>query len=187
MGISFIKANQKSNIVARKNISTDNDEIFLRIGVGNYKTGCFISDEYTDEYEIGYDLSPFENDNSVKLYQYINGYKLLYSAINDSIIEHGIKVYTPAGNLHLDDKTNIEDFDEIYAFYNDEWIDLLHDQTQDVSGEFILFAKRKTQVDVPTDIDIIKDNNEVIKFMHNNSLYIKKNNHIYNILGGIIK
>lgn len=187
MGVSFVKANQKSNIVARKNISTHNDEIFLRIGVENYKTGCFISDDYTDEYEIGYDLSPFENDNSVKLYQYINGYKLLYSAINDSIIEHGIKVYTPAGNLHLDDKTNIEDFDEIYAFYNDEWIDLLHGQTQDVSGEFILFAKRKTQVDIPTDIDIIKDNNEVIKFMHNNNLYIKKNNHIYNILGGIIK
>lgn len=189
----FIQAHDKGELVfyhgqrvvnAPSRISTTNKnkETFLQINIGSIKTGCYISNKFNDSYEIGDDM-----ESLYSTYQLINGYKLLYSAVNDSIVEHGIKVYTPAGNLHLDDKTNIEDFEEIYAFYNDDWIDLLHGQTQNVSGEFILFAKRKTQVDIPTDISIIKDNNEVIKFMHNNSLYIKKNNHIYNILGGIVK
>lgn len=164
------------------NQSIEEKESLLRIKIGNKPFGCFISNEYTDNYEPGNDL-----ESKYTYYQLINGYKLLYSAINDSIIEHGIKIYTPSGNLHLDDKTNIEDFDEIYALYNDNWVDLLHGQTQDVSGEFILFAKRKNRETIPTDIDIIKDNNEIIKFMHNNNLYIKKNNHIFNILGGVIK
>ena len=178
----FYHGQREANAPSRKTTINENKESFLRVCIGSIKTGCYISNKFNDSYEIGDDM-----ESLYSTYQLINGYKLLYSAINDSIIEHGIKVYTPAGNLHLDDKTNVEDFDEIYALYDGGWFDLLHGQTQDVSGEFILFAKRKNQETNPTDIDIIKDNKEVTKFMHNNNLYIKKNNHIFNILGGVIK
>ena len=157
------------------------DEIFLRVKVGDRKTGCFISNRFTDRYEPGDDL-----ESRYKIYQLINGYKLLYSAINDSIIERGVKVYTPTGNLHLDPKTNINDFEYIYAQYQNYWYDLLHGQTVDVEGEFLLCAKRKSNK-ISTEIKHLDEDVDFRKFIYNGNVYILKNNCIFNVLGEKIK
>ena len=177
--VEFIKTSKKQRLVKTNYKPTG--ESFLRVCIGNNKTGCFISDKFTDEYEIGDDLTSLYS-----FYQSINGYKLLYSAVNDSIIEHGIKIYTSAGNLYLDDKTTIDDFEEINALYNGNWFDLLHGQSVNVSGEFILQAKRKVQ-NVATGLD--KTNSDCIfdKYIQNGNVYIRKNNRIFTVLGELIK
>ena len=60
-------------------------------------------------------------------------------------------------------------------------------QTKNVNGELTLFAKRKIQTNIPTDIDVVNDDDKIIKFIRNNVLYIKKNGNIYNVLGRIVK
>ena len=177
--VEFIKTSKKQRLVKANYKPTG--ESFLRVCIGNNKTGCFISNKFTDEYEIGDDL-----ESLYSFYQLINGYKLLYSAVNDSIIEHGIKVYTSAGNLYLDDKTTIDDFEEINALYNGNWCDLLNGQTLNVSGEFILQAKRKVK-NVATGLD--ETNNDCVfdKYIQNGNVYIRKNNRIFTVLGELVK
>ena len=117
-------------------------------------------------------------------YQFINNYKLLYSAINDSIIEHGIQVHG-TGLVSLDDKTNVSNFDEINIFCND-YYDLLNGDTPTVQGDFILFAKRNKN-DIPTGINETIINEAVKKFIHNGNVYILRENEVYNILGAKIR
>lgn len=168
----------KASAPSRMKLNT-NKEVFLQINVGNIKTGCYISNKFTDEYEIGDDM-----ESLYSTYQFINNYKLLYSAINDSIIERGIQIHG-SGKVSLDDKTDISGFSEISVFYNNTWFNLLAGDQPNVQGDFILFAKRIAN-DVPTDIEMITNDN-IEKFIYKANMYIKKNNHIYNILGGCIK
>lgn len=181
--VSFnpVSENPINRIVARETYWNYDDEIFLRIKVGDKKTGCFISSKFTDEYEPGDDL-----ESRYTIYQYINGYKLLYSAINDSIIEQGIKVYAPSGNVHLDGKTNINNFDEINVLYDNHWYDLLHGQTIDIEKEFILQAKRKKDNYESYEL-IYQGKDKSTKFIEDGNLYILNNNCIFNMLGERVK
>ena len=158
-------------------INEENEEVFLRINVGNKKTGCFVSNKYNDNYEIGYDLESNEN-----IYQSINGYKLLYSAINDSILSSGIKVYTAGGTLSLCEKTDTHRFSEIKALYNDELYDLLNGETVEVNGEFILFGARRHN-EVATGFEENYKNLTTHKVIVNGILYIIVNDKAYNVLG----
>lgn len=159
----------------------EDEELFLRVRVGNRKTGCFISNKFTDEYEPGDDL-----ESRYPIYQSIGGYKLLYSAINDSIIEHGVQVTAPQGTLYLDPKVDINKFEYIYAHYNDDWYDLKNGQTAEVNGTFILQAKRKMN-DTPTSLEDVVKSNTTDKFIYNGHMYIRKNNHVYSVIGETIK
>ena len=80
--------------------------MFLRIKIGNKKTGCFISNHFNENYEPGDDL-----ESRYAYYQLINGYKLLYSAINDSIIKNGIQIHSLGGKVTLDPKVETEKFE----------------------------------------------------------------------------
>ena len=173
-GLNF-HADHRANRAVRK--VTETEESFLRIIIGDYKTGCFISDKFTDEYEPGDDL-----ESNYPIYQEIGGYKLLYSAINDSILEAGINVYSNGGNVLLDNKTDINSFEYIYLNYENEWFDLLHENIVNIPGNFKLFGKRKRNL--ATDLEYIPTNG-IFKFMKDGSVYINKNNQIFNILGQI--
>lgn len=180
-GIEF-KASRRSNrIVARNYQEDEDDELFLRVKVDNWKTGCFISNKFSDKYEPGDDL-----ESRYPIYQSIGGYKLLYSAISDSIIEHGVQVTAPQGTLYLDPKVDINKFEYIYVNYNDSWFDLMHRETVNIeSGSFILQAKRKNN-NVATGLDAIPTNG-VYKFSDGNNIYINRNNTIFNIIGSKVK
>lgn len=179
----LLKTEKRRNMMRRMIETVDeDDELFLRVFVGNKKTGMFISNKFTEDYEPGDDL-----ESRQSIYQNIGGYKLLYSAINDSIIENGVLVNSPAGHLYLDPKVNIDKFEEINIFYNNNWYDLLHGQTVDIeAGSFILQAKRK-QNDIPTNINTIKSTNGLYKFSDGKNIYINKNGEIYNVLGTKVK
>lgn len=113
---------------------------------------------------------------------------ILYSAINDSIIENGVKITTPAGHLYLDPKVDTYKFEEIYVLYNNEWYDLLNGDELDVEDEFTLYGKRKVKEDnITTDIDNIHAGQGTYKIIKDNNLYIIKDRKIYNANGAIIK
>jgi len=181
-GLAFkpIGANPINRIVAHQQTIDEDEELFLRVKVGERKTGMFISNKFTDEYEPGDDL-----ESRYPIYQSIGGYKLLYSAINDSIIEHGVQVTAPQGTLYLDPKVDVNKFEYIYANYNNNWYDL-KSETVEVNGNFIIQAKRKIK-DTPTDIEMLMKINNIEKFIYNNNMYIKKHDHIYNVLGNQIR
>lgn len=176
-----VGANPINRIVARAPQYDEDEELFLRVRVGNRKTGCFISNKFTDEYEPGDDL-----ESRYPIYQSIGGYKLLYSAINDSIIEHGVQVTAPQGTLYIDPKVDINKFEYIYAHYNDDWYDLKNGQTAEVNGTFILQAKRKMN-NTPTSLEDVVKSNTTDKFIYSGHMYIKKNNHVYSVFGGQVK
>lgn len=167
----------KSNKIVRATIKSE-PETFLRIIVNGTKTGCFISDEFTDEYEIGDDL-----ESNYLTYQLINGYKLLYSAIPDSVIEHGITIYTTEGDIQLDSIVNTLDFEEINIFYDNKWFNLLAERNIHVKDSFILQARRK---DICTDLESVKSI-DISKFLYKGSVYIKRSQNIFNVLGEKIK
>lgn len=185
----FVQAKGNGNLIfyhaqrvasAPSRIKTNVDEeSFLQIDIGSIKTGCYISNKFTDDYEIGDDL-----ESLYPTYQYINNYKLLYSAINDSIIKSGIKIITPGGKLKLSPETDINDFEEINVLYNGMWYNLLRGETVDIDGEFILYAKRAKNIITRTD-DI--QNIKIKKYLYNNQIYIVKDNSIFTTLGRQVK
>lgn len=177
--LEFTNSNKVSSPSRMK--SNANKEVFLQINVGSIKTGCYISNKFTDDYEIGDDM-----ESLYQTYQLINGYKLLYSAINDSIINNGVTVYTTSGNLTLDEKTDVNEFSEINVLYNGHWYDLLHGETLNVSGSFILQAARN-QNDTPTGLNETIINAGVKKFIHNGYIYVVRDNETYSILGEKIR
>lgn len=157
------------------------EETFLQLNINNKQTGCFISNKYNNEYEINADLESFDN----QLYQTINDYKLIYSAINDSIIEHGINIFG-YGEVSLNDITDINSFEEINIFYNEHWYNLLNGDTPNVQGNFILFARRSKN-DIHTGLNETIINTGVKKFIHNGYIYVVRDNEIYSILGEKIR
>ena len=174
------KPEKRINRIIAKTASNDeeDEETFLRVKVGKWKTGCFISNKFNDTYEPGDDL-----ESRYPIYQTIGGYKLLYSAINDSIIENGVKVISPNGILHLDQKVNTKYFEYIYVNYDNNWFNLLNGETVDISnGEFILQAKRR-KLNVTTDINSVIPKNKTFKFSDGRHIYINSNNSIYTVLG----
>lgn len=180
--LRFNISKKRNNIVARSYQEEEDDELFLRIKVNDWKTGCFISNQFTDEYEPGDDL-----ESRYPIYQTINGFKLLYSAVNDSIIENGIQVTSPSGTLYLDPKVDVSLFDEINVLYNEQWYSLLYGETVNIeSGSFILQAKRKNK-NVSTDIENVTPTNGLYKFTDGKCIYINKNGYIYNTLGTKLK
>lgn len=180
--LRFNISKKRNNIVARSYQEEEDDELFLRIKVNDWKTGCFISNQFTDEYEPGDDL-----ESRYPIYQTINGFKLLYSAVNDSIIENGIQVASPSGTLYLDPKVDVSLFDEINVLYNEQWYSLLYGETVNIeSGSFILQAKRKNK-NVSTDIENVTPTNGLYKFTDGKCIYINKNGYIYNTLGTKLK
>ncbi len=181
--INFNTTSRRS-IVARRSLEQKEveKELFLRIYVGNEKTGMFISNKFTEEYEPGDD---FESRRPI--YQTIGGYKLLYSAINDSIIENGVQIHSNGGKVTLDTKVETEKFEQIYILYNNEWYDLLNGDEPEVSGDFILYGKRKVSEDIPTDIRNIKPGQGTYKFLHENNIFINNKGKIYNIFGSQVK
>ena len=176
----MFNAIDRGPLMTPRRYAEEDKELFLRVKVDDWKTGCFISNNFTDEYEPGDDL-----ESRYPIYQSIGGYKLLYSAVNDSIIENGVKVITPSGHLYLDSKVNIEQFEYIQVFYKENWYDLMIEEL-DVEGEFILYAKRKIN-NVATGLD----NNYIdsyIKYMdRDHNVYFKYKNHIYTIDGKLKK
>ena len=104
--INPIRTNPINRIVARNYKAEENEELFLRIKIGDKKTGCFISNHFNENYEPGDDL-----ESRYTYYQLINGYKLLYSAINDSIIENGVQIHSLGGKETLDPKVETEKFE----------------------------------------------------------------------------
>ena len=180
--LTFESEKRTNRIVARKTpINERDEELFLRIKIGNKKTGCFISNHFNENYEPGDDL-----ESRYAYYQLINGYKLLYSAINDSIIENGIQIHSLGGKVTLDPKVETEKFEQIYILYNNEWYDLLHGDEPEVSGDFVLYGKRKVSEDIPTDIGNIKPGQGTYKFLHENNIFINNKGKIYNIFGNKI-
>jgi hypothetical protein len=145
-----MKSSKRKNMMRRMiEVEDEDDEIFLRIKVNNWKTGCFISSKFTNEYEPGDDL-----ESMYEIYQLIDGFKYLYSAIPDSTLIEGVTVHSPGGRLMLDPRVNREEFEYVYAKVGENWIDLLLDEADIESGDFVLYAKRKGN-NVATDIDII--------------------------------
>lgn len=105
--LTFESEKRTNRIVARRTpINEKDEELFLRIKIGNKKTGCFISNHFNKNYEPGDDL-----ESRYTYYQLINGYKLLYSAINDSIIENGVQIHSLGGKVTLDPKVETEKFE----------------------------------------------------------------------------
>jgi uncharacterized repeat protein (TIGR02543 family) len=179
--ICLNNAKRINKMIARSYQEQEDDELFLRVKVDNWKTGCFISNKFTEEYEPGDDL-----ESRYPIYQSIGGYNLLYSAINDSIIEHGVQVTSPNGILYLDEKVNTNKFEYIYANHNGSWYDLIHGETVDIeTGNFILQAKRKHN-NVATGLYVLPTNG-IYKFSDGKDIYINRNNCIFNILGKKIK
>lgn len=168
-------------MVSKRLIDEKDEELFLRIKIGNKKTGCFISNQFNEDYEPGDDL-----ESRYAYYQLINGYKLLYSAINDSIIENGIRIHSLGGKVTIDPKVKTEKFEWIYILYNNEWYDLLHGDEPEVNDDFILYGKRKIGEDIPTDIGNIKPGQGIYKFINGNNVYINNKGKIYNIFGNKI-
>lgn len=180
--LTFKPEKRTNRIVARKTpINERDEELFLRIKIGNKKTGCFISNHFNENYEPGDDL-----ESRYAYYQLINGYKLLYSAINDSIIENGIQIHSVGGKVTLDSKVETEKFEQIYILYNNEWYDLLHGDEPEVSSDFVLYGKRKISEDIPTDIENIKPGQGTYKFLYENNIFINNKGKIYNVLGNKI-
>lgn len=180
-GIEFKSSRIINRIVARNYQEEEDDELFLRVKVDNWKTGMFISDQFSEEYEPGDDL-----ESRYPIYQNLGGYKLLYSAINDSIIESGVTITAPQGRLCLDSKVDIDKFEYIYVNYNNNWYDLMHGEVIDIeAGDFILQAKRKVN-NIPTGLDIMPTEG-LYKFSDGSNVYINRNNTIFNILGTKIK
>ena len=55
--LTFKQEKRTNRIVARKTpINEKDEELFLRIKIGNKKTGCFISNHFNENYEPGDDL-----------------------------------------------------------------------------------------------------------------------------------
>lgn len=63
----------------------------------------------------------------------------------------------------------------------------MHGDEPDVSGDFVLYGKRKISEDISTDIDNIKPSQGTYKFLHKNNIFINNKGKIYNILGNDIK
>ena len=169
----------------------EDDELFLRVKVDNWKTGCFISKNFTDEFEPGDDL-----ESRYPIYQDIGGYKLLYSAINDSIIENGVLINCPSGNLYLDQKVDKTKFEYIHVLYNERWYNLMFEDVEisDDSNSFILYAKRKEYVkeeeNVTTGVNKITDDyGTPIKYFDKkiNQVCIKYKGFIYSEDGKLLK
>ena len=145
-----MKSSKRKNMMRRMiEVEDEDDEIFLRIKVGNWKTGCFISSKFTNEYEPGDDL-----ESMYAIYQLIDGFKYLYSAIPDSTLINGVTVHSAGGHLILDPKVERDKFEYIYAKVGDNWINLLLDEADIEEGDFILYAKRKEN-NVATDTEMI--------------------------------
>lgn len=180
--LKFKVSRRRNNIVASSYQEQEDEELFLRIKIGDKKTGCFISNHFNENYEPGDDL-----ESRYAYYQLINGYKLLYSAINDSIIENGIQIHSLGGKVTLDPKVETEKFEQIYILYNNEWYDLLHGDEPEVSSNFVLYGKRKVSEDIPTDIGNIKPGQGTYKFLHENNIFINNKGKIYNIFGSQVK
>ena len=63
----------------------------------------------------------------------------------------------------------------------------MHGDEPEVSGDFILYGKRKVSEDIPTDINNIKPGQGTYKFLHENNIFINNKGKIYNILGSQVK
>ena len=182
--LNFTSAHNVNSIVSRRTLEDEieDKEVFLRIRIDKWKTGCFISDKFTDEYEPGDDL-----ESGYPIYQDINGYKLLYSAINDSIIEHGITVHSPKGYLILDPKVNTTLFEYIYVNYNNEWYNLINCNGIDIEeGNFILQAKVKRK-EIPTNIEQVMPTNGIYKITDGKHVYINRNDELYSVYGNRVR
>lgn len=181
--LTFKPEKRINRIVTRRTLINEKDEeLFLRIKIGDKKTGCFISNQFNENYEPGDDL-----ESRYAYYQLINGYKLLYSAINDSIIENGVLIHSAGGKVTLDPKVETEKFEQIYILYNNSWYDLLHGDEPEVSGDFVLYGKRKIQENITTDIENIKPGQGTYKFLYENNIFINSKGKIYNALGTLVK
>ena len=178
----LLKHEKRRNMMQRMiEASCEDDELFLRVFVGNKKTGMFISNKFTEGYEPGDDL-----ESRQTIYQNIGGYKLLYSAIPDSTIEKGVLINAPSGKLFLDDKINLNNFEYIYVNYGNSWYNLLQGETVDIeTGTFVLQAKRKKE-DTPTGLDIIPTKG-IYKFTNGDYICINNNGELINVLGKKIK
>jgi len=63
----------------------------------------------------------------------------------------------------------------------------LHGDEPEVSGDFVLYGKRKVQEDIPTDIGNIKPGQGTYKFLNGNNIYINNKGKIYNVFGNSIQ
>lgn len=174
-----LDVSKKRSVVARHYEEDENEELFLRVYVNDEKTGWFISNKFSEEYEPGDD---FESRRSI--YQLINGFKYLYSAVPDSTLINGVYVCSNGGEITLDDKVMREKFEYIYIKEGDNWYNLLY-ETATVENNFTIFAKVRRN-NTTTNLELIPTNG-LYKFTDGKNIYINHNNKIYNITGGIVQ
>lgn len=146
--------NSHINRAPHKFIEREDKEIFLRIKINDKKLGMFISDKFTEEYELGDDL-----ESRYKYYQLIGGNRLLYSAIPMATLEKGIQIYSEGGILSLDSRTDIEEFEYIYIQYKNRWYNLLYRDVEVEKGTFMIQAKKKSEF-TATQIEEIKEDTD---------------------------
>lgn len=174
-------------------------EVLLANDTRSDNLGFLIGEDYTPAYEINADLEKMIGSMSV--YTIYNGYNLAYNALSPANAEEQIPIgyvvptvgkYTWA----LDKSSNIEDVEHIYLIdYETSAItDLVTDvytftaseQKSDVRFAINVTLKSKENT-VTGLVNINKDSELSLKFIHNDKIYILHNGVIYDATGKFVE
>lgn len=174
-------------------------EVLLANDTRSDNLGFLIGEDYTPAYEINADLEKMIGSMSV--YTIYNGYNLAYNALSPANAEEQIPIgyvvptvgeYTWA----LDESSNIEDVEHIYLIdYETSAItDLVTDvytftaseQKSDVRFAINVTLKSKENT-VTGLVNINKDSELSLKFIHNDKIYILHNGVIYDATGKFVE
>lgn len=174
-------------------------EVLLANDTRSDNLGLLISEAYTPAYEINADLEKMIGSMSV--YTIYNGYNLAYNALSPANAEEQIPIgyvvptvgeYTWA----LDESSNIEDVEHIYLIdYETSAItDLVTDvytftaSEQKSDTRFAINVTLKSKESTVTGlVNINKDSEQSLKFIHNDKIYILHNGVIYDATGKFVE
>ena len=201
--LSFDLASRQS--APARYLQTDNEkrevefEVLLANDTRSDNLGFLIGEDYTPAYEINADLEKMIGSMSV--YTIYNGYNLAYNALSPANAEEQIPIgyvvptvgeYTWA----LDESSNIEDVEHIYLIdYETSAItDLVTDvytftaSEQKSDTRFAINVTLKSKESTVTGlVNINKDSEQSLKFIHNDKIYILHNGVIYDATGKFVE
>ena len=186
-------------------LQTDNEkrevefEVLLANDTRSDNLGFLIGEDYTPAYEINADLEKMIG--SMSIYTIYNGYNLAYNALSPTNAAEQIPIgyvvptvgeYTFA----LDESSDIEDVEHIYLIdYETSAItDLVTDvytftaSEQKSDTRFAINVTLKSKESTVTGlVNINKDSEQSLKFIHNDKIYILHNGIIYDATGKFVE
>lgn len=174
-------------------------ETSIALNSENYgdTTHILIGDDFTDEYEIGDDMTKMPNTN-VSLYTITGGYELFANALNMQSAMAGIPVgyVAPedgAYTFSVNDKKNSTWIGNIWLtdFERNERVNLMEGsyEFETLAGtnktRFVLNIELRSPNDTPTDIGDVEEEEKQgpQKFIRHDKLYILQNGVIYDATG----